>query len=267
MNMFSFDADPQFVRNQNFHDACRTGDTAAAVGLLDGSPKDTHLINITRSDFPAILMAADGQHWELCAELIRRGVELNVKNRQGYSPLHAFAKHGNSELIQMAVVEGSAYINRKDMHGRTPLHVGAAVGAFRACEKIIELGGEVNSLSADKDSPLHMALRQEPGAEKGALDGDAPKSALEEGRLSVARLLVQHGSHVHGENDLGQTPISLCTDEDLRAELERSALARTVDETETTRLAEREAAVVAAVAAGEPVPEEAPKAKRRILKA
>lgn len=264
MNMFSIDADPQFVRNQNFHDACRTGDTAQAISLLEANPQDTHLINITRSDFPAVLMAADGQHWDLCAELIRRGVELNVKNRHGYSPLHAFAKHGQSELIQMAVAEGAAYINRKDMHGRTPLHVGAALGQFQTCEKIIELGGEVNALSADKDSALHLALRQEPGA---TTDADSPKTDLDERRLAVARLLVQHGSLVYGENDLGQTPISLCSDSDLRAELERHALTLTVDASDKARLAERAAALAAATAAGEPLPVEAPAPKRRILKA
>lgn len=238
--MFEFSpaADPQFVRNQHFHDACRTGDAQTALRLLDENPDDHHLIDVTRSDFPAILMAADGQHWDLSAELIRRGVELNVKNRQGYSPIHVFAKHGKDDLVALAI-ENAALVNRRDARGRSPMYFAAEAGQESTCSVLFSLGGEVNTLTYEKDSPMHCAARL--------------------GNASLARLLLEKGAHVHGENDLGETPILLATDPSLRAELERSALVRTVKDVEEVRAADK-------AASGELLAEE-PKPKRRILKA
>ena len=93
--MFSFDADPQFKRNDDFHRACLAGDKDTALKLLDDNPDDHHLIDVTRSDMPAILVASHGKFWDLCKELIERGVDLNVKNRQGYSPIHVYAENGH----------------------------------------------------------------------------------------------------------------------------------------------------------------------------
>lgn len=234
--MFEFNADPQFIRNQQFHDACRLGDKDAAVRLLEENPTDSHLIDITRSDMPAILLAAYGEFWELCSELIKRGVDLNVKNRQGYSPIHVFAEKGPTDLIELAVTN-AAYVNRRDSKGQTPLYLAAKANREEAVDKLISLGGEVNALTNERDSPMHWAARN--------------------GNADLARKLISFGGHVHGANDMEESPITLATSDDMRAELERSALARTVTEAEEARASEPGA---------EPIAEEA-KPKRRILKA
>lgn len=238
--MFEFNADPQFVRNQQFHDACRVGDTATAVRLLEENPTDSHLIDVTRSDKPAILEASYGQHWELCAELIKRGVDLNVKNLHGYSPLHVYAEHGQDDLIRLAA-EHAAYINRKDNKGQSPLYFACKADKEGTCDTILSLGGEVNALTKELDSPMHWAARN--------------------GNTSLAAKLIARGAHAHGENDMGETPISLAKTDDMRAELERASLMRTVEDAEATRQAE-----AAADPASADQPAEA-KPKRRILKA
>jgi ankyrin repeat protein len=238
--MFQLTDDPQFVRNQQFHDACRVGDKETALRLLDENPKDTYLIDVTRSDKPAILEAAYGQHWELTAELIKRGVDLNVKNLHGYSPLHVFAEHGQDELLRLAC-QNAAYINRKNNKGESPLYFACKFDKEATCETIFSLGGEVNALTKALDSPMHWAARN--------------------GNSSLAAKLIARGAHAHGENDMGETPISLAKTDDMRAELERASLMRTVEDAESTRKAEIAANPDAASQAEEPKP------KRRILKA
>jgi ankyrin repeat protein len=235
---FEFNADPQFKRNQDFHDACRTGDKDKALRLLDENPDDKHLIDVTRSDMPAILMASDGQHWDLCKELIERGVELNVKNRGGFSPIHIYAIHGHEELLRLAV-ENACYVNRKDNNGMSPLHFAAKHDQEAACEVLLSLGAEVNSLTKNNDSAMHWASRN--------------------GNQSLARKLVERGGYAHGENDMAETPITLAKTDDMRAELERADLQRAIAEAEAKRKAEEEANPEAAPA---PAP-----AKRRIAKA
>lgn len=238
MSMFQLNTDPQLVRNQQFHDACRVGDAATALKLLDDNPTDTYLIDVTRSDKPAILEASHGQHWDLCAALIERGVDLNVKNLHGYAPLHIYAEHAQDDLIRLAV-KNSAYIGRKDRKGQSALYFACRADHEGTVDTILSLGGEVNSLTSARDSPLHWAAR----------NGNTP----------LAAKLVALGAHAHGENDMGETPISLAKTDDLRAELERSSLMRAVTDAESTRKSQQDADPAAEA--------EAPKPKRRILKA
>lgn len=240
MSMFQFNADPQFVRNQQFHDACRVGDQATAIKLLDDNPSDTYLIDVTRSDKPAILEASYGQHWDLCSELIKRGVDLNVKNLHGYSPLHVYAEHGQDDLIRLAV-EHAAYINRKDNRGQSPLYFACKADKEATYDTIVSLGGEVNALTKELDSPMHWAARN--------------------GNASLAGKMIARGAHAHGENNMGETPISLAKTDDMRAELERASLMRTVEDAAATRKSQHESDPATAGQAEEPKP------KRRILKA
>lgn len=240
MSIFEMQVDPKITRNQAFHDACRTGDAEKALRLLDDCADEDfgHMIDVTRSDMPAILLASDGQFWGLCEELIKRGVDLNVKNRGGYSPIHVYAEHGHETLIRLAV-ENSCYVGRKDVRGRSPLHFAAEKDKEDACMLLLSLGAEVNSLTAENDTALHSAARN--------------------GNISLARKLIAAGGYVHGENDMGETPITLSTSDEMRSELERADLQRAVAETEAKRAAE-----AAANPSAEPAP--AP-ARRRIAKA
>ena len=237
--MFEFNADPQFIRNDQFHRACLTGDKAVALRLLDENPSDTHLIDVTRSDMPAILVASYGQYWPLCKELIERGADLNVKNRQGYAPIHVYAEFGQDELIKLAV-ENAAYVNRRDSKGQTPLYFACKNDHESASDVLISLGGEVNALTDERDSPMHWAARN--------------------GNVTLARKLIEKGAHAHGENDMGETPISLAKTDDMRSELERASLLRTVAEAEASRAPD-------AGTDPEAIATEEAKPKRRILKA
>ena len=248
--MFSLDADPQFKRNQEFHDACRLGDKAKAIRLLDENPDDHYLIDVTRSDFPAILQAAHGQFWDLCIELINRGVDLNVKNRHGYSPLHVFAQHGHEELITLAL-DAAAFVHRKDAQGRSALYFAAQADKLEACKLLMSHNADPNSITVDCDSPMHCASRN--------------------GNTALAKLLIEAGGYAHCENDLGETPITLAKTDEMRAELEAIELQRVMREADTNRLKEAQAQAVAAdpnvdLSTVKLAVEEA-KPKRRILKA
>jgi ankyrin repeat protein len=241
MSMFQIGADPQFVRNQNFHDACRTGDKETALRLLDENPDDQFLIDITRSDMSAVLMAADGQHWDLCKELIERGADLNISNLHGYCALHVFAIHGQEDLLKLAV-ENACFVSKKNKRGMAAIHFAAEANQLGAVETLLSLGAEINSMTKDKNTPIHYAARH--------------------GNVDMVRAMVAHGAYVHAENDMGETPVTLAATDEMRSILEEADLTRATVEAQAKRDAEAKANAEANP--GAPV---APPPSRRILKA
>lgn len=84
------------------------------------------------------------------------GVDLNIKNSQGLTPLHITASVGCQRLIKV-LVEYNADIEAKDQHGRTPLHIAAARGHTEAAKYLLTIGADVNAKDDYKNAPIHYA--------------------------------------------------------------------------------------------------------------
>ena len=63
-------------------------------------------------------------HWpknkEVAELLITEGVEVNAKNKAGFTPLHGAVKTGNKDITKLLITKG-ANVNVKEMDGETPL--------------------------------------------------------------------------------------------------------------------------------------------------
>ena len=199
--MFETYFDPAAARNSNFHIACQRGDLDAVTRLLDEGAD----VNNTRSDMPALLAAAHGQHWAIVRLLIERDAEVNCKNLHGWSPLHIAAEQGHEEMIRL-MVENAGFVNRKDSSGESPLYVAAKANKLEACKILLELGADPRIQNKIRDTPMHCASRN--------------------GNEALAIALIEKGGFAHAENDAGETPISLSTGE-MSAILEKAELERT----------------------------------------
>jgi ankyrin repeat protein len=132
-------------------------------------------------------------------ELLINGVDANVQDNSGATPLHylctaASSKFGAQDARRSArlLLRVSAKTDNTTACGDTPLHTAAAAASARSSglvPTLLRAGCDVNAASASGATPLHAAA--------GA------------GAVTVMRLLLQAGAAVDAQDAQGWTP--LCT--------------------------------------------------------
>ena len=106
-------------------------------------------------------------------QCIERGMDVNEKNREGMTPLHAAAQYCCAHVARVLIAHG-AKVNITDKHGRTPLIISAAKGYLPVVKLLLESNADV-----------HVSdLRPWTALEYGAYNG----------HLSTVRMLLEHGA-------------------------------------------------------------------------
>ena len=111
-----------------------------------------------------------------------KGVDVNVKDRFGFTPLHFAA---TKEIAELLINEG-ADVNAKDK-GWTPLYHAAWRGHKEVAELLIAKGADVNMKDVEGVTPLHLAA--------------------DRGHTEVVELLITAGADVNAKDDEGETPL------------------------------------------------------------
>lgn len=117
---------------------------------------------------------------------IKGGIDLEVKNSSGWTPLIAAASVGNLNAVA-ALIEAGADLLARDAQGLSALHWSAFKGFSRVTELLAEKGADVNARSAMGLTPLSQA----------ALWGHA----------EVVSVLIGKGARVNQADDDGLTPL------------------------------------------------------------
>ncbi|MHB8053934.1 MAG: ankyrin repeat domain-containing protein [Candidatus Aminicenantales bacterium] len=153
---------------------------------------------------------------------IRKGVDVNDKDYQGYTPLLKATLHNQTKVAEYLITRGadvntklfflrplslaiqnhnkhlvkallamSADVNiRNDITGFTPLHEASDQGDMDIALLLISYGAEVNSFSAIwHETPLHLASSN--------------------GNKDIAHLLISQGADVNALNGLHFSPCQL----------------------------------------------------------
>lgn len=78
--------------------------------------------------------------------LLSRGVDVNTKDKYGFTPLHYAARDSNSysKTLTKLLLEHGANINAKDLYGTTPLHIASNLGNRSLVKVLVENGADVN---------------------------------------------------------------------------------------------------------------------------
>jgi len=115
-----------------------------------GLPPDT----VTRQK---LLLQACGFGLENLAKRLIAVTNWRIpRNSNGGTLLHAAASGGNPAIIS-ALLRRGMDINRKDRNGWTPLHYAAARGRGTAILVLLRQGAEINPYTIDGHTPLHLA--------------------------------------------------------------------------------------------------------------
>lgn len=174
---------------------------------------------------------------EVAQLLIAHGVDVNVKDLNGWTPLHLTE---SPEVAQLLIAKG-ADVNAKDNSGRTPLQTtrspevaqllitqGAAVNVTKTllhywvwakspevAQLLIAKGAAVNATDKNGKTPLHYWVRSSKVAQILIAKGAAVNATDKEGKTplhwvrspKVAQLLIAQGAAVNARDNAGDTPL------------------------------------------------------------
>ncbi|KAI8803227.1 ankyrin repeat-containing domain protein [Cladochytrium replicatum] len=91
-------------------------------------------------------------------ELLSRGVDPNIQDPNGYTPLHAASSYGQLDSIRLLVVQYGANVNITDHDGDTPLHFAEAP---EVAELLISLGANPTVRNSEGLLPIEKADEDE----------------------------------------------------------------------------------------------------------
>jgi ankyrin repeat protein len=183
-------------------------------------------LHITVPDLPETF---DDLYFEVVGYLLEHGADVDVRaNTEHSTPLHLASYCGGIKVSQLLLDHG-VNINVRDEMGRTPLH-GSLIEMTDSLDDcyvdavrfLLDHGADVDALDNNHSTPLHVISRYgnvkatrlllEHGADVDALDNDhlTPlHMASQHGNVKAARLLLERGANAHAQNKNNQTPIQL----------------------------------------------------------
>ncbi|MBP7829266.1 MAG: ankyrin repeat domain-containing protein [Kiritimatiellae bacterium] len=91
------------------------------------------------------------------------GVDVNLRDLQGATPLHVAAELGREAAADLLIAWG-ADVNAQDAHGRTPMHLAASAGQAGIERLLIAASANVNANDAEGLTPVltaHLQNRKE----------------------------------------------------------------------------------------------------------
>ncbi len=81
--------------------------------------------------------------------------DVNAKQHDDMTPLHAAASEGRAELVELLLRHG-AHIDPVNTSLRTPLHVGCNRGSKNVIELLVDAGANINAQEKDGNTPTHI---------------------------------------------------------------------------------------------------------------
>ncbi|KAL8037255.1 hypothetical protein ABFX02_11G028300 [Erythranthe guttata] len=116
--------------------AARDGDFQEAKALLEYNPRLARYSTFGVRNSPLHFSAAQGHH-EIVSLLLELGVDVNLRNYRGQTPLMQACQYGHWEVVQTLILY-KANIHRADyLNGGTALHLAALSGFFQCIRLLL----------------------------------------------------------------------------------------------------------------------------------
>ena len=134
------------------------------------------------------LNAIDSDSMDAVHVFLSCGIDLEVKDERGWTPLMIATANGNEKLT-LLLIHCGARLMARDINGFTPLHWAAFNGMSGVVELLISREVDVNSQSRFGWTPLMQACTR--------------------GHLSVCSILVASGANINLSNSEGSTALHI----------------------------------------------------------
>ena len=163
--------------------------TTANTRLKRGTRLTSLLFKVlSRKDLPRYMLQAarDGDLGAVRSAL-RQGVNVNLQDDDGCTPLYIAVAHGHETMVKL-LLENHADTDQSNHNGNAPLNIAAERGSLGIAELLVKAGVDLMAPSKFGDTSLHIAALH--------------------GRTSIAELLLLQGSDIEAVADDGLTPLS-----------------------------------------------------------
>jgi len=175
-------------------DAVRAGDINATDAFLQKDPALIKSVD-TQSQYggPPLYTAAVTSYTgdertcrDMAAFLIKKGADVNYKDKNGETPLHLVAAYGKVMMAELFIEKG-ANVNAACTAGWTPLHQASMKGKKEIAALLIKKGALINAEDSSGNTPLHCASGW--------------------GRKDVVEVLVADRAEVNARDRTNHTPL------------------------------------------------------------
>ena len=201
--------------------------------LITEHPEHVHARG-GREETPMHAAAREG-HVDILSLLLERGADVGGhRSVDGLTPLHRALRFGKLKAGQFLLDHG-ADINARDSHEQTPLFSAITDGNIQVVQFLLEQGADLS----DRDDLVRMLLKDGPDVDAGTirssteptpLDVPAREDAeilrvllevgpdvgvegatllhlvVDNGRVEVVRVLIEHGADINVGTNRGSTP-------------------------------------------------------------
>ncbi len=141
-----------------------------------------------------ITAAAKGEYSKVVS-LVKKGVNINAKNRARWTALAYACKYGHGNIVKY-LVENNADINLTVNVGSTPLQVALNKRYFKIADYLIKNGADVNIPDITGMTALAWAAKA--------------------GDLKTVKYLVANGANVNSKNVSARTVLDITIDQEVK---------------------------------------------------
>ncbi|XP_071086322.1 ankyrin-3-like, partial [Haliotis cracherodii] len=171
-------ADMSLVNNGSdniLHQACRGGDIETVKGVLAHKQLG---INIRgKNGETPVMMAAMAGHGELVAFLVKKGADMSVVNICSDNILHQACRGGDIETVRRVLAQNKVDINSRGKNRETPVMMAAKAGHGELVDFLVKKGADMSLVNNVGDNILHQAC-------KGG-DVEKVQRVLEQGKVDI----------------------------------------------------------------------------------
>ena len=188
------------------HYAAILGLHSIAKFLIIECSQDVNARGCDRNETP-LCGASRWGHTEVARVLLGHGADMEIRDRDDWSPLERASANGHLEIVRV-LLEHGADVNTRDKTKHTALHTSSSCGQSAVTRVLLDHGAHVNAKTMDDETPLHWAtnggvtrILLEYGADLNAKDSyncTPLQTALAKRHPNVVHVLREHGADEHG---------------------------------------------------------------------